>query len=235
MIPSLPTLFSRTRTVLSTACLAAFLISPTANAAFVMMLEDIENGGSATIYDGSGNDLNGVNGTITFSGVVGAFTINVTTGVSKPSIGPGRLDLNSINVSSGEGGTLVVRISDTDFNGPATLDYNAAYGGTTDQEVAFNFYHDPLNNELGGNNFASGGFISSGSEDTAFAGNLSGAISAASPYALTIEAIITHGSGNLATSFNAGVSPGAEVPIPAAAWLFGSALLAMAATKAREK
>lgn len=226
MAPS-RSIISCSRTLLGTALLSAFAVSPAANAAFVMMLEDIDNGGSAVIYDGTGNDLNGANGTITFSGVVGAFTINVTTGVSKPAIGPGRLDLNSINVSSGSGGTLVVRISDTDFSGPATLDYNAAYGGTTDQQVDFNFYHDSANAEFGGSSFASGGFIATGSDNIAFGENLSGNVNAANPYSLTIEAIVTHGSGNLATSFNAGVAPGTEVPVPAAAWLFGSALLAL--------
>lgn len=226
--------FSHSRLLLNAALLSALAFSSTANAAFVMMLEDIDNGGSTIIYDGAGNDLNGVDGSITFSGVVGAFTINVTTGISKPVIGPGRLDLNSINVSSGSGGTLVVRISDTDFSGP-TIDYNAAYGGTTDQQVDFNFYHDSSNTEFGGSNFASGSFISSGSDDTAFSENLTGNVTAANPYSLTIEAIISHGSGDLATSFNAGVSPGTEVPVPAAAWLFGSALLGLIGKRGKNK
>ena len=67
---------------------------PSAQAAFVMTLDDPNDSLSAiTIYDGTGSDLNGVNGVITYSGAVGAFVVNVTTGVSKPLIRTAQLDL----------------------------------------------------------------------------------------------------------------------------------------------
>lgn len=210
--------------LLGAATVCSLALGSAANAAFVLTLEDITAPGSATvIYDGAGNDFSGVDGVIVYSGIVGNFNVNVTTGVSAPVIGPGRLDLNSINVSSGSGGTLVVRLSDTDFSGPAYPSYQAAYGGTTDGSVDFSFLYDAANTEFGGASFATGSFTASPGSN-AFADDILGSILPTAPYSLSIVATITHGAGNLATSFNAGAAP---IPLPAAAYLLGSALLGL--------
>lgn len=209
--------------------IATMALAHNAQAAFVMSLEDTGTGDYVQIYDGSGNDSGGPLGVISYSGIVGNFDINVTTGISKPVIGPGALDLNSINVSSGSGGTLVVRISDTDFTGPAPATYNAAYGGTTDGAVDFSFLYDVGNSEFGGSSFASGGFAAAPGNQS-FSADLSGAVTPANPYSLTIVAAVIHSSGVESTSFNAEVS---AVPLPASAWLFGSALLGLAVSGRR--
>lgn len=190
-----------------------------AEAAFVMTLDDInDNAAPVIVYDGTGSDLNGVDGVITFSGAVGVFNVNVTTGVSKPVVGPARLDLNSIDVS-GSAGTLVLGISDTDFTLPATA-FNAAFGGTTDGTVEFSFLYDENNTEFGGPSFVSEGY-SATQANSAFSSNQTGSVTADTLYSLSIMAEISHGDGFKATSFNAGITP---VPAPAALLLFGTAI-----------
>ena len=61
-------------------------------------------------------------GAVTFSGSIGPFSFNVATGVSKPILGTALnpvLDLNSVDVTSGQGGggTLTLELTDTDFVG----------------------------------------------------------------------------------------------------------------------
>lgn len=211
-------------TALGAVMAACMAISHTANAAFVMTLEDITNGGSVSITDNSNDGL------ITHNGSVGNFTVNVTTGVSKPLIGPGRLDLNSINVSGGSG-TLVITLTDTDFTAaPGFIDYWASYGGTTDGSVSFEFLYDSSNQPGVGDTIASGSFTKSGN-DKSFSDDVLGTVLPASPYSLTIIATITHTGAGQLTSFDAELVPGTQVPVPAAIWLFGSAVMGLAAAR----
>ena len=199
-----------------------------AQAAFVMTLDDLGDAATPTIiYDGSGSDLGGPAGVITYSGAVGSFMVNVTTGVSKPVIGPARMDLNSINVSGSSAGTLVVSLTDTDFSGDYSA-YTADFGGTTDGSVALDFLFDSGNSEFGGSSFASGSSAGSG----AFPDSLTGAVAGGEPFSLTITATIEHDEASQISSFDAVVAP---VPVPAAFWLFGSALAGFAAFRRRQQ
>ena len=223
--------FRHALTHLGAGLVATLALAHSAQAAFVMSLEDTGTGDYVQIYDGAGNDSGGPLGVISYSGIVGNFDINVTTGISKPAIGLGTIDLNSINVSSGNGGTLVIRISDTDFSGPTSALYNAAYGGTTDGSVDFSFFYDAGNTEFGGSSFASGSFTATPGSQS-FSSDLSGAVTPANTYSLTIMAAITHSGGVESTSFNAEVS---AVPLPASAWLFGSSVLGLALSRRRQR
>lgn len=206
-------------TVLLPTLLLGALAAPQAQAAFVMILDDPNDAfSSVMITDGTGGDLNGVNGVITFSGVVGAFTVNVTTGISKPVVGPGQLNLNSINVS-GSAGTLLVSISDTDFL-QGSSNYAASYGGTTQGSVDFSFLRDLGNAAFAGNQFASGSFSASPG-NFAFENDIVSNVDAGAPFSLSILAQINHAGNNQVTSFDAAISP---VPLPASVWLLGSAL-----------
>jgi hypothetical protein len=173
------------------ACsLATVLYAGNASAAFVMVLDDPNDAFAAiTIYDGGVGDSAAVAGVISYSGSVGAFSVNVTTGISKPLIGPERLDLNSINVS-GAAGTINLAISDTDFLG-TDASFLASYGGTTDGSVSFDFLYGAANAELLGDSFASDGFTSSPG-NLAFSNDIVGGVAAVSPHSLTIAASITH-------------------------------------------
>lgn len=212
------------------ALLAPALITTQAHAAFVMTLDDPNDSFAATtIYDGTGSDLNGVNGAITYSGAVGAFMVNVTTGISKPIIGPAQLDLNSINVS-GAAGTLLVSISDTGFTGNTNA-YTASYGGTTQGAVDFSFLYDAGNQQFGGSPFAAGDFVSSAG-NYAFADDLVGSVTAGSPFSLSILTQIIHDSAGDVTSFDAQITP---VPLPASIWLLGTALAGFAGLRRKRR
>ena len=205
-----------------------------AQAAFVMTLDDLSTAGVDVILsDGlgvgatTGSSLvttaaDGIapDGFISFNGGVGSFTVNVVTGVSDPLIGPGELDLNSINVS-GSDGILEIRLTDTGYTGNVSA-YSANFGGTTTGNVDFNFLRDVGNDEFGGSSFFDPAAASGG----AFSGSGGGSTGAGSgPYSLTILAQINHiGSGQI-SSFDAHLVP---VPIPGAVWLLGSGLLGLA-------
>jgi len=93
-----------------------------ASADLRLRVEDLTSGQGAVITDGGANDLNPALGAITFMAVgggLGNFSINVTTGLSKPAIGGitdfGQIDLNSVNVLSTGTGTLRLTLEDTGF------------------------------------------------------------------------------------------------------------------------
>src|SRR5262245_9232935 len=71
----------------------------------------------------------GSGGVVTFSGSVGVFTVNVTTGISHNIVS---LDLNSIDFSTGPG-HLTIQLTDTGFTslGAGTM----AIGGTSTGSV----------------------------------------------------------------------------------------------------
>jgi hypothetical protein len=112
-------------------------------------LDDLATVGTdVTITDGGAGDLNPLAGVITFSGGLGVFTVNVTTGVSKPVIGPNRIDLNSVNVSGAGAGTLAIGLTDTDFAFGGDTVTNSI-GGTTDGSVSVVWSADEANAEFG--------------------------------------------------------------------------------------
>jgi hypothetical protein len=99
-----------------------FGITREAQATMMLTLEDLNQAGSKqTLTDTTGTGL------LTFNGAIGHFGVNVTTGISKPLIGPNQLHLNSINVSGA--GHIEILLTDTDFSSltPATL--LAEFGG----------------------------------------------------------------------------------------------------------
>ena len=104
---------------------------------FRLRIEDLTTGQGVVITDNGIGDLAGSQaGQITFSGSLGSFSINVTTGLSKPVIGGSNnyaeLDLNSVNVSFSGAGTLRITLEDGGYtlgpNGP--LSVAGLFGGT---------------------------------------------------------------------------------------------------------
>ena len=74
---------------------------------------------TVTVNDNGAGDLNPVAGSVTFSGAVGSFTTNVTTGTSKPILPQATLQLASLDIFSGAGaGTLTVELTDIGFSLP---------------------------------------------------------------------------------------------------------------------
>jgi hypothetical protein len=88
-------------------------------------------------------------GAITIIQSFANWTMNVSTGVSKPVVGnaiDAELDLNTIDVSSAAGGTLTVMFSDNNFGPlPENWYFKSSVGGTTVGTVSVKTYYDPTN------------------------------------------------------------------------------------------
>ncbi|MCH8040833.1 MAG: PEP-CTERM sorting domain-containing protein [Nitrospinae bacterium] len=115
-------------------------ISP-AHADFIMTLDDLGMPGvEFVILDNSAADMDPTVGVISFlsalSGSVGVFDIQINTGLTKPLLGNSLdrvvLKLTDTTVTTGVGGTLEVRLTDTDFvlsTSFPTVDWTSDVGG----------------------------------------------------------------------------------------------------------
>lgn len=169
----------------------------TAMAGFKLRLTE-GGGATVTIADSfplpGGGDINGAPGAITWSGALGAFTVNVTTALSKPvlgSAGAPYIDLNSVNVIANGPGTILIEMTDTDFGLDGYL--SSAVGGTiTNGTVLFDawaggsnveFAHTGAHTQLG--LFGPG----------AFSGSTTAPGVTGSPYMMTAQAFASFGAG----------------------------------------
>ena len=180
---------------------------------------------SITVADGSANDSSSLVGVVTYNGLLDAsspWSINITTGISKPVLGSSLipfLDLNSVNVSSSSGGSLTVEFSDNGFGPllPGTL--TSEIGGSTGGSVTFNTYYD-----LGNGLFAKTTPTANLSfEETPFSGAAVADRPTGGTVSLTLQTIVTH-TGTEVTSYNASfydstVRP--SVPEPSTVSLLG--------------
>lgn len=141
------------------ALVAAMLVlAPRAHATLELELTDTSCG----TVGGAANGCNvyvppsGTVGTgnVDYSGSVGTFSFSSTLGLSKPTVGPGGIDIVSFDVSSSTGGTLVIQLTDQGFSTPTgpnlmlnALTLNSASGmaKVTSQGIA-----DNTNTQFGG-------------------------------------------------------------------------------------
>jgi hypothetical protein len=116
--------------------LAFAFFGSSAFAQFRLRIEDTNTGIGAVLTDNGPGDSNPVIGAVTFSGsLLGNFTINVTTGISKPLIGGagdvGQIALNSVNVATTGPGTLRITLEDSGFvSSQPLLSVVGSLGGT---------------------------------------------------------------------------------------------------------
>ena len=183
-----------------------------------------------TCADGDACDLNGAAGAVTFIGTVGAWTTNVTTGLSYPVVGSQNnmvLDLNSVNVSSSTGGTLIITASDIDYSGiilgglaPTLFNVGGTVNSQTTSTVQFKAWVNDNNLAFGQQTLvANSGSFGAG----AFAFTQTGSVSATDPFSATIQATINHaGAGQ--SSFNADLQ---STPEPGSLFLLGSGLIGL--------
>lgn len=223
---------------LSFALLALGLSSP-AMASLVLTLDDlstagvdvivIDNTDSVVIGTATGKglstilDSNATDGVVGFSGAVGVFNVNVTTGLSTPVLGNPNLahiDLNSVN-SSSAAGTLEISLTDTGFTIPwPGIHLVSAVGGTAGGTFQLEQFIDFTNS--GATEFGMGtpvglqGLFGPG----AFSNTASIDVPNSGPFSLTEVVRIVHTTAEV-TSFNA---ESRAVPEPAALALMGLGL-----------
>jgi hypothetical protein len=202
----------------------AFGACSSANAIPVLRLTT-SAGATATVTDGGVGDANSQAGVVVFMNPLSDWFVNVTTGLSKPTLGSPslpELDLNSVNVSSFAGGWLDIELTDTDFTPKVADIFLSAIGGTTSGSVSYKTYFDSSNAAFGKatelTSFAGGG--------PAFASSATSILSSATPYSLTLLVRVTHASLQ-ASSFDATL----KVPEPGTLLLLGAGFLALAVAR----
>ncbi len=154
-------------------------------------------------------------GVVVFMGSLGIWTFQLTSGISKPTVGSETepiMELHDVSLSSkGSGGTLEIWFSETGF-GPTGLVAESAIGGVADGKVTYETFKG------GPTLFDDSVLLSSLSSTAGAFGGLgfAGIGDPTGPYSLTQKVTITHKGGSAAklTSFDARleVSPGVSVP-----------------------
>ncbi len=147
---------------------------------------------SVTIADGSALDSNSAVGVVGYNGAVGInWTMNVTTGLSKPDLGSATqpwMSLGSVNANSKGAGSLTIKFSD-DFFGPSSGVFVSKTGGTAGGTVSVQTYADASNALFGQGTLltSQGPFSVGGFNDLA-----STPLSLGASFSLTEVATITH-------------------------------------------
>lgn len=173
-----------------------------------------------TVADQSVDDSSSLVDVVHYSGAVGTYFVNITTG---QALGGG-LDLNSVDTSTTAGGTLRVELSGY----VTTADHwTSELGGTTAGSVTWNVWSS------GVGLFDHGSLLGTySSSSAAYSTTLASAI-AAGPKYITLEMVITHSAGGVkVTSFD-----GTFHPIPdggATAMLLGLGFLGLGAVSRRK-
>lgn len=206
---------------------ALALFAPAANAAMVLQLND-GVAPTVTITDGGAGDLDAAAGVILFSGSVGSFNVNFSSGISTSTPDIAELTMSS-SVNSLTGGTLSILLTDTGFLAPAGDALAVSLAGTfTNGTVAFQSYIDNTDMGLQTDQLANfGPFVSDGSLQSLSSPAQGGLIVTSPPFSLSWAAQITQAPGGFTPSLTATVNvssaPVASSPIPepSAALCFG--------------
>ncbi len=181
------------RFVLCAVVLLATALSSTA--ALQIRITDASPGGTnITVTDQGPEDFNLSVGAVSYSGPIGANWIaTLSTGTSKPLLGSAaapRVDLQTFNVSSAAGGTLIIELTDTDFTGAGPA--QVTIGGNSAGAVTLNIFTDNANAGFGKTApVATVGPIGG----LGFSQITPALVTAAAPYSISFELTIAHVAG----------------------------------------
>jgi hypothetical protein len=188
-------------------------------------LELSDGSTTVTVGDGSGSDSLAAPGGVTFIGAVGGWTVNVTTGLTKPTLGSAtapHLNLTSFNLRSSGTSTLTIKFSEVGFI-LAPTNWEAAISGT--QAAAgtqYQSYLDNGNTLFGTTTLLTDSLCICGSP---FANTQISGVAGGGTFSLTQKITLSaSASGFTFKSFNANLQP---VPEPASLLLLGSGLIGL--------
>ncbi len=188
---------------------------------------------SITIEDGSAGDLVPTAGAVTWSGSLGTWSINVSTGLTSPPLSYATMDLNSVNVSGSYATDLAIWWSDPELDRPfeLPLNYMMNIGGTIPSGMTLTYkafwgeagkVFDTAN-EIGSLDFPTAGAFS-GSTSKSFA-------QIPATYSLTQAIFVSAGAGDpRSISFDAELTP---TPEPGMMLLVGFGLVVFGAVARR--
>ena len=183
----------------------------------------INSSGTLVLTGSASGSASALPGVYSYIGSVGAYTVNVTTGIGSPVLPPGALDLNSIEVSGSPTGPLTIEWSENGVTAPITT-WDMAFGGTlslgTLNSLTNTDYESNTNSFFAQTNTI--GTITPTWTGTSFSGIATGTAPASGTYSLT-DVITLNSSGLTAFSGDASLTP---TPEPASVVLLGSVISA---------
>jgi hypothetical protein len=213
-------------------------------------------GPSVTIFDqvfapppGNAADLNPAAGAVTFVGPLGAWNINITTGLGSVVLGGPAMDLSSVNVSTigslvppappvgGAGTSLEIKLSENNLNIGAAmqvLNFLGSIGGTADGRISWSMYVDDSNALFGLSQLIGMGTFT-GANDAPFSDLLNTMRAVSDTFSMTLRVVIEHGDGIANTSFNFSGAALRGVPEPGTLLVLGAGMLLLAFVRLRQR